>query len=299
MASLKDVQVKISGVKKTKQITKAMNMVASAKLRGAQMRIERFRPYADKFYEMLGELAGKADETAHPLLTVRDEIQNVGILLITSDRGLCGSFNANMIKTASRLAAEKAGAGKTVKFYCVGKKGRDFARKSEYELVKDYPDQMNSFDFTLANSLGMEMINAYMEGELDEVVLIFGEFVSMARQEPITRTILPLSHQEAAAEEQGGEEAGGSLGGGEYIYEPDVEGLLAELLPRFVKVQIYRGLLDTSTSEHAARMSAMDNATKACDDMIDSLTLVYNKTRQAAITTELMDIVGGAEALKG
>jgi len=294
MPSLKDVQNKIVGVKKTKQITKAMNMVASAKLRGAQSRIERFRPYADKFYEMLQDLAGKADEGAHPLLTVRDEIKNVGILLITSDRGLCGSFNANMIKAAKRMAAEKTQAGKTVKFYCVGKKGRDFARKSDYELVKSYADQMNSFDFTLANSLGMEMINAYMEGELDEVILVFGEFVSMAKQEPVTRTILPLSQQEAA-----GEEAGMAPAGGEYIYEPDVEGLLAELLPRFIKVQIYRGLLDTSASEHAARMTAMDNATKACDDMIDSLTLVYNKTRQAAITKELMDIVGGAEALKG
>lgn len=295
MPSLKDVQSKIVGVKKTKQITKAMNMVASAKLRGAQSRIERFRPYADKFYEMLGELAGKADEAAHPLLTVRDEIKTVGVLLITSDRGLCGSFNANMIKAARALANDKAAAGKTVKFYCVGKKGRDWARKSDFEVVKEYADQMNSFDFTLANTLGMEMINAYMEGELDEVVLVFGEFVSMAKQEPITRTILPLSHQDAAAE---GEE-GAVDSGGEYIYEPDVEGLLAELLPRFIKVQIYRGLLDTSASEHAARMSAMDNATKACDDMIDSLTLVYNKTRQAAITKELMDIVGGAEALKG
>lgn len=295
MPSLKDVQNKITGVKKTKQITKAMNMVASAKLRGAQSRIERFRPYADKFYEMLGELAGKADEGAHPLLTVRDEIKNVGILIITSDRGLCGSFNAHMIKTAKVLAQEKASAGKNVKFYSVGKKGREFARKSDFELVKDWPDQMNSFDFTLANTLGMELINAYMEGELDEVILVFGEFVSMAKQEPITRTILPLSQQEAADEEA----AGAAPSGGEYIYEPDVEGLLAELLPRFIKVQIYRGLLDTSASEHAARMTAMDNATKACDDMIDSLTLVYNKTRQAAITKELMDIVGGAEALKG
>ena len=294
MPSLKDVKNKITGVKKTKQITKAMNMVASAKLRGAQQRIERFRPYADKFYEMLGELAGKADEAAHPLLVVRDEIKTVGILLVTSDRGLCGSFNSNMLRTARRLAQEKANAGKTVKFYCVGKRGRDFVRKSDFEIVKAYADKMSSFDFTLANELGMEIINAYMQGELDEVILVFGEFVSMARQEPITRTILPLTHQDSAAEE-----AGGAADATEYIYEPDVKGLLAELLPRFIKVQIYRGLLDTSASEHAARMTAMDNATKACDDMVDSLTLVYNKTRQAAITTELMDIVGGAEALKG
>ena len=293
MPSLKDVKRKITGVKKTKQITKAMNMVASAKLRGAQQRIERFRPYADKFYEMLGDLAGKAEEGAHPLLVVREEIKNVGILLITSDRGLCGSFNSNMIKAAGHLAREKAAEGKTVKFYCVGKKGRDFARKSGHEVVKAYADQMNSFDFTLANTLGLEMINAYLAGELDEVILVFGEFISMARQVPVKRTILPLAQQAGADAEEA------AAGGTEYIYEPDVVGLLAELLPRFVKVQIYRGLLDTSASEHAARMSAMDNATRACDDMIGSLTLVYNKTRQTAITRELMDIVGGAEALKG
>jgi F-type H+-transporting ATPase subunit gamma len=290
MPSLKDVKSKISGVKKTKQITKAMNMVASAKLRGAQQRIERFRPYADKFYEMLGDLAGKADEAAHPLLEVREEIKTVGIILITSDRGLCGSFNANLIKASLKLAAEKQAAGKAVKFYSIGKKGRDAARRAEYELASVYADQMNSFDFTLANTVGMEIINAYIQGELDEVVIVYGQFVSLARQEPVVRTVLPIASQEVQEQESGASE---------YIYEPDVEGLLAELLPRFIKVQVYRGLLDTSASEHAARMTAMDNATRACDDMVESLTLVYNKTRQAVITKELMDIVGGAEALKG
>ncbi len=290
MPSLKDVKRKISGVKKTKQITKAMNMVASAKLRGAQQRIERFRPYADKFFEMLGDLAGKADEAAHPLLEVREEIKTVGIVLITSDRGLCGSFNANLIKAGLKLAAEKLAAGKAVKFYSIGKKGRDAARRSNYELASIYADQMNSFDFTLANTVGMEIINAYIQGVLDEVIIVYGQFVSLAKQEPVVRTVLPIASQEVQEQPSGASE---------YIYEPDVEGLLAELLPRFIKVQVYRGLLDTSASEHAARMTAMDNATKACDDMVDSLTLVYNKTRQAAITKELMDIVGGAEALKG
>ncbi len=290
MPSLKDVKRKITGVKKTKQITKAMNMVASAKLRGAQQRIERFRPYADKFYEMLGDLAGKAEETAHPLLEVREEIKTVGIVLITSDRGLCGSFNANLIKAGLKLAIEKQAAGKVVKFYSIGKKGRDAARRANYELVSVYADQMNSFDFTLANTVGMEIINAYIQGVLDEVVIVYGQFVSLGRQEPVVRTVLPIASQEVQEQESGASE---------YIYEPDVEGLLAELLPRFIKVQVYRGLLDTSASEHAARMTAMDNATRACDDMVESLTLVYNKTRQAVITKELMDIVGGAEALKG
>ncbi|GFM37070.1 F0F1 ATP synthase subunit gamma [Desulfovibrio psychrotolerans] len=293
MASLKDVQLQIAGVKKTKQITKAMNMVASAKLRGAQGRIERFRPYADKFYEMLGDLASKADENAHPLLEVREEIKSCGVILATSDRGLCGSYNVNLINEALRVAREKTAEGKTVKFYCVGKKGRDAIRKSPYEMVKGIGDVMGTFDFSLANELGMEVIHSYLTGEFDEVVLVYGEFVSVAKQIPVRLPLLPIAP--AAAEE----EIPASGVQKEYIYEPAVEGLLAELLPRFIKVQVYRGLLDTSASEHAARMAAMDNATKNCDEMVQSLTLIFNKTRQAAITSDLMDIVGGAEALKG
>jgi len=293
MPSLKDVQLKIVGVKKTKQITKAMNMVASAKLRSAQSRIERFRPYADKFYGLLGDLAGRADGEAHPLLAVREEIKTSAIVLVTSDRGLCGSFNGNLIKDAVKLAASKKAAGKEVKFYCVGKKGRDAIRKMEsYEIAMQKVGELNSFDFTLANEVGLEIIRAYLAGDLDEVTLVYGEFVSTARQVATTLPILPIAKEAA----EGAEEASA---GSEYIYEPGVEGLLAELLPRFIKVQLYRGMLDTSASEHAARMTAMDNATRACDDMVGALTLVFNKTRQTAITTELMDIVGGAEALKG
>ncbi len=293
MPSLKDVKVKIAGVKKTKQITKAMNMVASAKLRGAQQRIERFRPYASKFYDMLGDLASKADSSVHPLLEVREEIKTCGIVLATSDRGLCGSFNSNLITTALKLAAKKAAEGKKVKFYCVGKKGRDAARKTDHEVVMALADQMGSFDFQLANRIGLDVINAYLARELDEVIMVYGEFVSMAKQLPIALPILPI----APKEEEAAPAAPAS--NKEYIYEPAVEGLLAELLPRFIKVQLYRGLLDTSASEHAARMAAMDNATRSCDDMIGSLTLLFNKTRQASITRDLMDIVGGAEALKG
>jgi F-type H+-transporting ATPase subunit gamma len=291
MASLKDVQNQIVGVKKTKQITKAMNMVASAKLRNAQTRIERFRPYADKFYEMLGDLAAGADESVHPLLEVRDEVKTVGIMVTTSDRGLCGAFNVNIITKAMKLAQAKANEGKTVKVYCIGKKARDAFRKTEFEIVREEANAMSNFDFTLAASVGNELIAGYISGELDEVHVVFGEFLSIAKQVPVDLTVLPMGATE-------GDEAV-SGGSGDYVYEPSVEGLLAELLPRFIKVQVYRGLLDTSCSEHAARMAAMDNATRACDDLTKSLTLLYNKTRQAAITADLMDIVGGAEALKG
>ncbi len=291
MASLKDVKTQIGGVKKTKQITKAMNMVASAKLRGAQQRIERFRPYADKFYEMLSDLAGKTDENAHPLLATREEVKRTGIVLTTSDRGLCGSFNINLINRALKLAAEKKAAGKEVVFYCVGKKARDAIRKSNYGLELEIAGQMNSFDFQLASHVGNEVIDSFLKEKLDEVILVYGQFVSLARQLPTVLQLLPIA---PAATKEDSKDIGK-----EYIYEPAVEGLLAELLPRFIKVQVYRGLLDTSASEHAARMAAMDNATKNCDDMAAALTLLFNKTRQAAITRDLMDIVGGAEALKG
>ncbi len=291
MASLKDVKVKIGGVKKTKQITKAMNMVASAKLRGAQQRIERFRPYAEKFYDMLSDLAGKTDENAHPLLAAREEVKSTGIILVTSDRGLCGSFNVNLTNAALKLAGAKKAEGKTVRFYCVGKKGRDAVRKEGYEIPQALVGRMNSFDFQLAVELGNEVMDAFLKGDLDEVIVLYGEFISLGRQQPALKQLLPIASTETKAENAGGAK--------EYIYEPAVEGLLAELLPRFIKVQVYRGLLDTSAGEHAARMTAMDNATRNCDDMTTALTLLYNKTRQAAITTDLMDIVGGAEALKG
>jgi len=293
MASLRDVQNQITGVKKTKQITKAMNMVASAKLRNAQERIERFRPYADKFYEMLGDLAAGADESVHPLLEVRDEVKTVGIMVATSDRGLCGAFNINIINKAKKLADAKIAEGKTVKLWCIGKKARDaFKKYKEFEIVRAEADAISHFDFTLAASIGNELISGYINGELDEVHVAYGEFRGMAKQPPVTLSILPMSEHEA-------EEGASESGSGDYVYEPSVEGLLAELLPRFIKVQVYRGLLDTACSEHAARMAAMDNATKACDELTDTLTLLYNKTRQAAITGDLMDIVGGVEALKG
>lgn len=292
MPSLKDVIGKIAAVKKTKQITKAMNMVASAKLRNAQTRIERFRPYAGKFYDMLADLAKGADESVHPLLEVRDTVASVGIVLVTSDRGLCGSFNARMIQAGLGLAKEVAAKGGTPKFYCVGKKGRDAVRRAGYQIVSQWTDMMNSFDFQFANDIGLQVIDAYLSGELDQVMVVYGEFISMARQQPVVQQILPMAADAEEVETTSGVQ-------NEYVYEPSVEGLLAELLPRFIKVQVYRGLLDTSASEHAARMTAMDNATRACDDMTNSLTLLYNKTRQTAITKELMDIVGGAEALKG
>ena len=294
MPSLKDVKMKIVGVGKTKQITKAMNMVASAKLRGAQARIERFRPYAAKYRDVLAELSSKVEGNAHPLLAEHEEKKHCAIVLVTSDRGLCGSFNGNIIATALRLAKEKKAEGLEVSFVCMGKKGRDAVKAAGYKIAKAYADRMGSIDFALASSVAQEVIHGYETFGLDEVWLIYGEFVSMGQQPPRSLCLLPLKTPEA---EEIAEEAGEARC--EYVYEPQEEKLLAELLPRYVKVQVYRGMLDTSASEHAARMAAMDNATRNCNEMINMLSLLYNKTRQASITSELIDIVGGAEALKG
>ena len=287
-----NVGLSVSRVGGAAQI-KAMNMVASAKLRGAQARIERFRPYAGKYRQVLAELARKVEGTAHPLLAEHEEKKNCAIVLVTSDRGLCGSFNGNIITTALKLAAEKTNAGMKVTFACMGRKGRDAVRKAGYDISVAYGDRMGSLDFSLASSIAQEVIHGYETFAFDEVWMVYGEFVSMGHQPPRTLSLLPLAAPEAEAEE-GQEEAHC-----EYVYEPQEEALLAELLPRYIKVQVYRGMLDTSASEHAARMAAMDNATRNCNEMINTLTLLYNKTRQASITSELIDIVGGAEALNG
>ncbi|HJB66125.1 MAG TPA: F0F1 ATP synthase subunit gamma [Candidatus Mailhella merdavium] len=291
MPSLKDVKLQIAGVGKTKQITRAMGMVASSKLRGAQARIERFRPYAEKFGQMLGDLAARTDGAAHPLLQVHDKPKITVILLVSSDRGLCGGFNVNLISAAQKLAQAREAEGRTVRFLCVGRKARDAVRKSSWELIEAIPDVMGSFNFQLAAHLGNRVSQLYTSGDADEVYLVYSEFVSMSRQVATTMPLLPVVPS-------CGEEDGNTPGATEYTYEPKVEVLLSELLPRYVNVQIYRGLLDTSASENAARMAAMDNATRNCDELIDSLTLLYNKTRQASITNDLMDIVGGANALQ-
>lgn len=290
MPSLKDVKMKIVGVGKTKQITRAMNMVASAKLRGAQARIERFRPYATKYREVIGELASRIEGASHPLLEAHEDKKTCGIILVTSDRGLCGGFNANLIAAALKLAGERKAEGKNVVFTCMGRKGRDAIRNAGFDISISYADRMSSIDFPLAAHIAHHVIEKYEKHELDEVWIVYGEFQSMSHQPPRTMQLLPLNPPRT-------EETAGTHG--EYIYEPSEARLLEDLLPRYVNVQVFRALLDTSASENAARMAAMDNATRNCNELINSLTLLYNKTRQATITSELIDIVGGAEALNG
>ncbi len=297
MPTLKDVLNKINAVKKTKQITKAMNMVAASRLRGAQSAMGAFRPYAGKFAEVLGSLEEKTGEEASSLLMPHDEVKSVNILLCTSDRGLCGGFNANLISAGKSLFNEKKEQNIEISFTNFGKKGRNWARKAKIPIVNEYIGIVGGkFDFSIASTAGRILIESFLEGIFDEVYVIYSEFVSMARQSPVVKKLLPIPPIET---EETGLEKEETPYLAEHICEPSSEELLREMLPRNVYVQIYSALLETSTSEHAARMSAMDNATNACNDMLENLTLVYNKARQAAITAELMDIVGGAEALKG
>lgn len=289
MATLQDIRRKIGAVKKTQQITKAMNMVSAAKLRGAQQRMEGFRPYAQSFAMMLGNMAGRVEPEIHPFFTTAAEVKRVGLVLMTADRGLCGSFNVNLINAAVKFIREKEAQGIEVSLVCVGRKGRDFFRRRKREMLASYVDVWNKFDFSNAVTVAREVMNAFTSGDVQEVHLIHSSFINMAIQRPRMVQLLPIQPGEASEAEAGTE----------YLFEPPMEQFLEYLLPKYINVQVYHGFLENSASEYAARMTAMDNAQSNCKEMITQLTLVMNKARQAAITRELMDIVGGAEALKG
>jgi len=294
MASLKDVKTKIGGVKKTSQITSAMNMVAAAKLRGAQQKMEDFRPYTEKFNQAMSSLAANMESGQFPLMEVR-AIHTAEIVIVTSDRGLCGSFNANIFKETEKLMHQYESEGKKVSLVCVGKKGNAYFKKTG-KVRKAYTDIMSSFQMFNARAIAQDVAANFIAGESDKVHVIYGKFINVAMQRPATEVLLPVQPEISESEETG--QAGG-VAAGDYIYEPSPTEIMDVLLPLYMNVMIYHAMLETGASEHAARMTAMDNATRACKDMIHDLTLLYNKARQAGITAELMDIVGGAEALKG
>ena len=297
MATLKEVQSKIVSVKKTRQITSAMKMVATSRLRGAQNSMEQFKPYAGKFAEVLGSIAGKAGDNASPLLVPRDEVKKVALILCTSDRGLCGGFNVHLITKAEKLIKSEFD-GKEVSFICFGKRGRDWAKKQPQPIEDELIGVMGgNIEFSVASSSGQKLIDSFLEEAVDEVYLIYSEFINMAKQVATIKQILPIPSLADVVEEKEEIKEGEFLP--EHICEPSSDALLGQMLPKNIFIQIYDALLQTTTSEHAARMRAMDNATKACEDMVDELQMIFNKTRQAGITADLMDIVGGAEALKG
>jgi F-type H+-transporting ATPase subunit gamma len=288
MAALKDIKRKITAVQKTRQITRAMNMVAASKFKAAQTRMENFRPYAAKFLEVLNSLALRVDTETHPLLAAR-EPKRVRAICMTSDRGLCGGFNTNLIKATERFIAEKLRAGRAVSLIPIGRKGRDYFRKKA-KLINGRADVFGRFDMSLAAEIAGDVIPPFIAEEYDELYVLYNEFVNVAVHRPTVVRLFPLPAI-------GSGDAIGPEKLRDTIYEPSAEVLLEKLLPLYVHILIYRALVETSAGENGARMAAMDNATRNCEEMIQSLTLKYNKVRQSAITAELMDIVGGTEAL--
>ncbi|MEW6334995.1 MAG: ATP synthase F1 subunit gamma [Thermodesulfobacteriota bacterium] len=288
MAALKDIKRKITAVQKTRQITRAMNMVAASKFKSAQTRMDNFRHYAVKFMEVLGHIARQADAESHPLLALR-EPRRLRIVCMTSDRGLCGGFNNNLIRTAERFMKKQRDEGRQVSLTPIGRKARDFFRKKE-TLVDARADVFARFDMNLAVQIAEDLIGPFVNEAYDELYLIYNEFVSVAVHRPTVVRLFPLTAIAGSRESDPGT-------GPDTIYEPSAGALLEKLLPMYVHILIYRALVETSAGENGARMAAMDNATRNCEEMIHSLTLKYNKVRQSAITAELMDIVGGTEAL--
>lgn len=287
MAALKDIKRKITAVQKTRQITRAMNMVAASKFKTAQARMDNFRPYAAKFMELLTEVAGRVEPEAHPLLAVRPA-RRIWAICVTSDRGLCGGFNNNLIRAAEQFIKEKTAQGCQVVLIPIGRKGRDYFRKRA-SITNARTDCLARFDMALAESIADDLLPPLVRGEYDELYLLYNRFVNVAVHRPTVTRLFPL-------EPPGAQKTGpGTLL--DVIYEPSLEILLGKLLPQYARVQIFRALLETSAGENGARMAAMDNATRNCEELIQNLTLKYNKARQAAITAELMDIVGGTEAL--
>jgi F-type H+-transporting ATPase subunit gamma len=297
MASLKDLRNRINSVRNTRKITSAMKMVAGAKLRRAQEAAEAARPYADRMGRMLGSLAQsmRGQAGAPALLAGRGKEETHLVVAVTSDRGLCGAFNSAIARRARQLARRMRDEGKTVKFFCVGRKGRDNLRRDFGTAIAEAVTEVGrkQLQFGEADAIAAKILARFEKGEFDVCTVVYNKFKSAMSQIPTDLQLIPFvapEEKEAATEGDTGARAS-------YEYEPDEKEILAELLPRNLSIQIFRTLLESVASEHGARMTAMDNATRNAGDMIRKLTLTYNRTRQAQITKELIEIISGAEAL--
>ena len=286
MPNLKDIQRRIGSIKKTQQITRAMRMVAGAKLRRAQNASENARPYADRMRATVSQVSQGVSEDAHPLFEQRESVKKVEFVLATSDRGLCGGFNSNVIRFATKQIAAREAEGAEVSITTAGRRGRDFFRRRRLEQLEgDYPQQ-GWVTYAQATVIAKAVSGRFISGEVDEVFVVYNEFVSAMTQTPMSIRLLPFTADD--------ETSADIL---PYEIEPDPEALLTVLVPKAVEVEIYRALLENQTGEHAARMAAMESATRNTEELVDKLTLQYNRARQAAITKELVEIVSGAEAL--
>lgn len=284
MAKTQDLKRRIRSIRNTMQLTRAMKMVSAAKLRRAQDRILAARPYSLAIRRLLGSLVARADPELHPLLMPHASDRRVGLVVITADKGLCGAFNAGIVRLAQSFARERL-EGRELSLVAVGKKGRDhFARRMT--LSRTWIDVFRAVDFATAKEIAHELMRAYLDDELDEIHLVYNEFKSAIQARPTVQRLLPI---EALRPEHDTTE--------EYLYEPSPEALFAQLLPHYVETQVYHALLESAAAEHAARMAAMDSATKNAGELIESLTLTMNRVRQASITTEIIEVVSGAQAL--
>ena len=293
MPNLKELKNRISSVKSTRKITSAMKMVAASKLRRAQELAESSRVYADSLSFILSSLAGNTKNSSDlPEILTGRENSKISLLIInSSDRGLCGGFNSNLFRNAKKWISDQKGQGKSVKIITVGKKASSFYKKTDLDIVANF-DDLNSNDRQLqvSEDIKSKIMELFENNEIDEVSILFNKFVSAISQEPTYQSLIPLSNEETNEEES---ETNNSV----FEFEPDKNELLEYLVPRNFLTQIYRSVLESSASEHAARMTSMDNATRNAGDMIDRLTLTYNRTRQAFITKELIEIISGAEAV--
>lgn len=299
MASLRQIKRRIGSVKNTEKITRAMKLVAAAKLRRAQDRITAARPFADKLNEVLQSLAKRSEHLSHPLME-RRPVKRRLLVPITSDKGLCGVYNTNIIRGLAELmqdgAISEEDASEETPFLAVapiGKKGRDICRYRGYPIEREFIGNFGRMDYDLAKALGEYFVEEFTEGRADEVILVYNRFVSTLIQRVTVETLLPIKPPVVEEEE---EETGFEP---DFIYEPSPEAVLEKLIDRHLYTQMYRVILDADASEHGARMTAMDNASNNAKEMIGSLTLLFNRQRQAKITTELIEVVSGADALSG
>jgi F-type H+-transporting ATPase subunit gamma len=299
MPSLIDLRRRIRAVKNTQQITKAMKMVAASKLRRAQERIMNARPYAVQMQRVLGSVAARVDPSIHPLLTSREltaESRTL-VIIVTADKGLCGSFNTNVIKAGGSYVL---GSAQTCTLGLVGRKGKEFFSRRGYEVMFEQVGIFQKLRFEDARVIAQTAMDAFLEGKVDRVMLVYNEFKSVMTQRVVVDQLLPIAREEVAAT---GPDTAPVVPGGDpraqidYLYEPAPQEIFNQLLPRYVEVQVYRALLESNAAFYAAQMTAMDTATKNSADMIADLTLYMNKVRQAAITREIIEVVSGAEAL--
>jgi len=286
MANLKEIRKRIQSVKNTQQITSAMKMVAAAKLKKAQERIEKARPYADKMADVLASLALRTHEKAHPLLTCR-EVKNIALVVITSDRGLCGAFNQNIIKTAEQFIRQNRSRYSDMLFTMIGKKGYDYFKIRPITIHREYLNISGKISYELAQSIAENLREVFLSANVDEVHLLYNRFKTTISQEIVFTRLLPITPLEVAE--------GQTVPG--YVFEPADGDILEDIIRTNLEVQIYRAMLESEASEFGARMSAMDSATSNAGEMIKKLTLKYNRARQETITKELMEIIAGAEAL--